>query len=102
MIAKKDTALGALQHGNKGKEQQCVRCKRIREVTVDHIIPKHLLEQLGLFDEVVNWPENYELMCLACNRFKGGQIDMANPKTVPLLKEVIKKIDVDNSQTVSK
>lgn len=92
MKAKKDTALGALQRENKGKEQQCERCKKTREVTVDHIIPKHLLEQLGLFDEVVNWTENYELLCLACNRFKGGQIDLANPKTIPLLKQIISKL----------
>lgn len=92
MKAKANTALGALQKENKGKERECVRCKRVREVTVDHIIPKHLLEQLGLFEEVVNWPENYELMCMACNRFKSGQIDMANPKTVPLLKEIINKL----------
>lgn len=93
MKAKKDTVLGVLQKRYRGKEQECERCHKVREVTIDHIIPKHLLEQLGLFDEVVNWLENYELLCLACNRFKGGQIDMANPKTISLLNEVVNKIN---------
>lgn len=92
MQAKKETTLGALQLKNKGKEQECERCHKLREITIDHVIPKHLLEQLGLFDEVVNWTENYELVCLACNRFKGGQIDLANPKTIPLLEEVINRV----------
>lgn len=94
MKAKRTTILGALQYENKGKERECKRCHKIREVTVDHIIPKHLLEQLGLFDEVTDWRENMELLCLACNRFKGGQLDLANPLTIPLLKEVIDRIDV--------
>lgn len=93
MRAKKGTMLYDLQKENIGKRAECSRCGKVKEVTVDHIIPKHLLEQFGLIDELVNWPQNFELVCLACNKFKADRVDLANPKTIPLLKMVIKKIE---------
>lgn len=93
MKANKQSKLFALQKANKGQEAECATCHKVREITVDHIIPVYLMEQLGLFDEVLNDDENFELVCYLCNRFKGGRVDMANPKTIPLLKKYIALLD---------
>lgn len=89
MKSKKHSKLSELQKANKGKMAVCPRCQRLREVTVEHIIPVNLLRELGLFDAIQNDTENFELICFLCNQFKGGRIDMSHPKTVPLLKKYI-------------
>ncbi len=92
MKTKKDTVLWRLQRENKGKSGICPKCGKEREMTVEHIIPVHFMLQLGLDDEAVNDVENFEMLCLLCNRFKGGQLDLANPKTVELLKKYVNKL----------
>lgn len=92
MKTNKHTLLYTLQKENRGKEAECPRCHKIRELSVEHIIPVHLLQELGLFDACVNDGENFELLCHLCNKFKGGRIDMAHPKTVPLLKKYINSL----------
>jgi 5-methylcytosine-specific restriction endonuclease McrA len=92
MKASKHTKLWEMQRDNKDKQSLCKKCGKIREVTVDHIIPVHLLHELGLFDESENDTENFELLCILCNRFKGGRIDMSHPKTIPLLKKYINSL----------
>jgi len=75
-------------------EGDCSRCgKHVGQLTVDHIVPIALLDMLdatGLLR--YNWEENFELVCYPCNRFKSARLDMANPKTIPLLKELINKL----------
>jgi 5-methylcytosine-specific restriction endonuclease McrA len=69
----------------------CEECNNFKKaLTVDHIIPVSILDQLGLFDEKVNWEENFRLVCEYCNRFKGGRLDIRNPKTLVLLNEIIR------------
>lgn len=92
MKANKQTKLYQRQKALKGIEQECQKCHRVREATVDHIIPVHLLQELGLYDEAVNDEENFEDLCILCNRYKGGRIDMSHPKTVPLLKKYINSL----------
>jgi 5-methylcytosine-specific restriction endonuclease McrA len=92
MKTNRDTKLFDWQKRNKGREAICPKCLRVKEVTVDHIIPVHLLEQLGLEDETKNDEDNFELTCYTCNKFKGARIDLSNPKTVPLLKKYIGKL----------
>jgi 5-methylcytosine-specific restriction endonuclease McrA len=67
----------------------CQKCGKEKDLTVDHIVPQNILESLGLKNEIYNDEENFELTCFACNKFKGGRLDLANPKTIPLLKKYI-------------
>jgi len=70
----------------------CSKCGKEKELSVEHIIPKFLLEQLGLEDEIVNDEENFDHYCFACNRFKGSRIDLTHPRTIILLKKYINKL----------
>ena len=91
MKGKKGTKLREWQDRNK-ELGVCSKCGKFKEITVDHIIPVYLMEQLGLDDEIVNDEENFENVCLTCNRFKSCRIEMANPKTIPLLKKYINNL----------
>jgi 5-methylcytosine-specific restriction endonuclease McrA len=93
MKANKRTLLWQRQERNKTVKQKCKECPRIDFLTVDHIIPVFFLQQLGLDEEAVNDEENMEDLCVLCNRYKGGRIDMRNPKTIPLLKKYITKLE---------
>jgi 5-methylcytosine-specific restriction endonuclease McrA len=92
MKAKKDTNLNRWQKEYSGVVGVCPRCKQAKENTIDHIIPVYLLEQLGLHDACVNDTENFELTCYTCNKFKAGRIDLANLRTIPLLKKYINSL----------
>jgi len=92
MKTKTHTKLHEWQKKNKGTEAPCPRCKKVKELTVEHIIPVHLLLELGLENEAQNDEENFELLCYTCNKFKGGRIDMAHPKTILLLKKYINSL----------
>lgn len=93
MKAKQGTNLKRWQKEYSGKEGVCSNCGKLKENTVDHIIPVHLLEQLGLLDACVNDVDNFELTCYTCNKFKGARIDLSNPRTVPLLKKYINSLE---------
>jgi hypothetical protein len=72
---------------------KCEKCdKDFPILSVEHIIPQHLLRQLGILDGVYEDEDNFALYCHTCNHFKGGQIDMSHPKTVPLLKKYVNKL----------
>ena len=71
----------------------CERCKNTFEhLTVDHRIPKYLLIELGATDLVLDWEENFELLCFTCNSFKGNKIDITDGKSIDLLKKLIERI----------
>lgn len=89
MKAKKHTKLYEWQEKNKRNKQACPKCGRIEEMTVEHIIPVRLMLELGLDEEAKNDEENFELLCYRCNRFKGGRIELAHPKTKELLQKYI-------------
>jgi 5-methylcytosine-specific restriction endonuclease McrA len=60
-----------------------------RLLTIDHIIPKQLLLDMGLEDFF--WDEdNFELMCKECNVKKSNRLDFDNSKTVALLEKYLK------------
>lgn len=68
----------------------CPSClKEYAGLTVDHVIPVVLLQQIGLIDLAYSDDENLELMCKGCNGMKGGRLDVRNPKTLPLLKKYV-------------
>ena len=69
----------------------CARCgKTTSYLTVDHIIPISIID---CYDDTGNlkydWEENYELICMPCNHFKGGRIDSTNPKSKELLLKLL-------------
>ena len=104
MKGKPKTKLFEWQKKLKDKEAKCSRCGRNYYLTVDHIVPQNLLLQLNLVDEIYNWEENFEIVCGACNKFKGGMLDLANPKTIPLLEEALKraKLQIEEYNQISR
>jgi 5-methylcytosine-specific restriction endonuclease McrA len=70
----------------------CQKCGNMMPLTVDHIIPVALLQQLGLEDAIQDDVDNFSFLCQPCNRFKGGRIELANPRTIPLLKKYVDAI----------
>lgn len=74
---------------NRVGQRTCAKCGIQKECNVDHIIPVHLLEQLGLDRERYEDEKNFQYLCFACNRFKASKLDLTNPKTMPLLKKYV-------------
>lgn len=72
------------------RDKLCEKCGSDRNVTVDHIIPQSLLEQLGCMDERYDDENNFQFLCSLCNVQKANRLDHLNPKTVPLLEKYVK------------
>lgn len=92
MAVKKHTKLWEYQQLNKEKHA-CERCGNVTYLTVDHKIPKYLLEQLGLEHAVYEDERNFQNFCSPCNRFKGNMIDLADKEAIALLKEYVNSLD---------
>lgn len=76
----------------------CGRCGKTTNLTVDHIIPSQFIRTLDSTGELIfEWEDNFQMLCYACNQFKANALDNLNPKTIPLLKELITKIE-DNQR----
>jgi len=58
------------------------------KLTLDHIIPKKVLLDMGLEDYYVD-ESNLQILCVRCNGKKGSQLDFSNPKTIILLEKYI-------------
>lgn len=81
-----------LQKLIKDRSNYCQYCKISGDedkLTLDHIIPKKMLLDMGL-DEFYDDESNLELLCSRCNSNKGSQLDFSNPKTIVLLEKYIK------------
>lgn len=75
------------------RQAVCNRCRRARELTLDHIVPQQILLMFG-FDIERMWDEeNYQVLCRFCNVFKGNRLDFNNPKTKPLLLKYLALIE---------
>ncbi len=85
----KGSLLWNMQQEAKTKDLPCARCARIGFMTVDHIIPVALIEELGLREPKYNDPENLQYLCRACNVLKRNHFDFNNPKTFPNLRRYI-------------
>lgn len=72
----------------------CSRCGvEAPKLTVDHIIPGHIIKDLDPTGELVfEWDINFQLICLACNHNKGGNLDRSNPMTFTLLSMLLHKV----------
>lgn len=88
MSKKVGSKLWEWQQRAKKTSTPCPRCHRYYPLSVDHIVPLSLVQQLvpiyGFEDE-----ENFEIVCITCNKYKAERLDLANPKTIPLLKKYI-------------
>ncbi len=76
----------------KERSSTCVLCKVSdpeKKLTLDHIIPKKILLDMGL-EEFYNDEDNFDILCRECNSRKGSQLDFSNPKTIPLLEKYMK------------
>jgi len=73
----------------------CERCKRKTNLlTVDHILPLAIVEQLDLTGKDKYEDEsNFQLICHPCNKFKGSRIDATDKRVIWKLKEYIKKLE---------
>lgn len=91
MKKKKQTKLFEWQTRCKSGNEKCAKCPETRHLTVDHIVPCHILEQFML-DKIYilyEMEENFEIVCRYCNQMKGGRIDPRNPKTYEILDRVL-------------
>ena len=59
------------------------------KLTLDHIIPKKILLDMGLEDYYID-ESNLQILCGRCNGSKGSQLDFSNPKTILLLEKYIR------------
>lgn len=73
-------------------EGKCRKCGRTENLTLDHIVPKTILQSFGVdtFRESVKG--NYQLLCKPCNTFKSGRLDFSSPETKPLLIGLLEKL----------
>lgn len=76
----------------KNRGDYCESCQvnvHKSKLTLDHIIPKKMLLDMGL-DEFYDDESNLQILCNKCNGIKGSQLDFSNPKTIVLLEKYIK------------
>jgi len=75
----------------KERGDQCGNCNATSKedkMTLDHIVPKKMLLDMGL-DEFYDDESNLEVLCSKCNSRKGSQLDFSNPKTIIQLEKYI-------------
>lgn len=96
MKSKKGTVLRKLQNNVNEGGYQCEKCGRKDHLTVDHIIPVHILTALYIEPEYFNDDgDNLGVLCRWCNKLKGAQLDHLDPRTPKLLVKYVKKFISD-------
>lgn len=61
---------------------KCRRCGKTENLTVDHIVPKVILSDMGVSEkEKYADYDNMEILCKVCNTFKGRRLDFSDPRT---------------------
>ena len=87
---KKNSVYDLLRKGADENGGVCVKCgKHTDNLTVDHIVPYQLIFDLGLRDVQYDHDWNFQLLCRACNRLKGGGFDFTDARTVPNLRKYV-------------
>ncbi len=90
------TKLWEWQKSCREGQGECIKCGSKEGLTVDHIVPQSLLEHFGLkdLDDIQNCEDNFQILCGLCNAFKRNRMDfIGNPKTFPLLKSFVQKLE---------
>lgn len=99
MKAQKHTKLYEYQQKIKQGNAECSECGKKDLLTVDHIIPVSILEPLYLdserYDLIYNDEDNFQILCRYHNAKKRNNLDIRNPKTIPLLKRLLNKLEYD-------
>jgi 5-methylcytosine-specific restriction endonuclease McrA len=54
------------------------------KLTIDHIIPVSVLKALGVTDIYAD-EDNFQILCIDCNKLKGDKIDWSDSKAKVLL-----------------
>ena len=93
-----------IAHNKKGlinETSKCAKCGETRFLTVEHIVPIHLIVEFVLEEEFVKneLNMNLEILCKWCNVQKGGKIDVRNPKTFEVLRYIIARCEQELSGT---
>lgn len=70
----------------------CARCSRNTMLTTDHIIPKAILEVMGVDTERTFIPENLMLLCRPCNSIKSDRLDFSFPQTKRMLLKLLERL----------
>jgi len=72
---------------------ECKRCHKVfNRLTVDHIIPQVLCRELNAFEYIYDNEENFNLICMSCNAYKNSKIDITDPVSVKILKEIVNRL----------
>jgi hypothetical protein len=72
---------------------RCEKCGRVENLTIDHIVPQMWLEQFGVSRiDSFERQELLQLLCKPCNALKSCRVDWENPKTKPILLQLIAEI----------
>ena len=90
--AKKNTKYREWQEFAKKDDIECAVCKRVKAVTVDHIIPQTFQLQLDCADGVYEDEENFQYLCSPCNVYKSNRINIADAKSIELLKKYVNRL----------
>lgn len=75
----------------KQRGEECSYCDvhgDAEKLTLDHIIPKKVLLDMGLEDYYED-ENNLEILCTRCNSRKASNLDFNNPKTIVLLEKYL-------------
>lgn len=73
--------------------EKCRKCSATDQLTLEHIVPRHLLFELGVPEaEQFTDLDNMELLCAPCNHFKSGRLDFSHPRTKSILLKYINRI----------
>ena len=64
---------------------KCEKCGETDRLTIDHVVPKQILEAFGLTEYEIMERELVQLYCQRCNNFKGDRLDISNPRTKEIL-----------------
>lgn len=70
----------------------CGRCNRDTMLTTDHLVPKAILEVMGIDVERTFMPENLVLLCRPCNGIKSDRLDFSLPQTKIILQKLLKEL----------
>ena len=69
----------------------CANCGTNKNISYDHIIPTTILTSFNIDSTYEFWEENGQSLCVGCNQKKAHFLDLSNPKTKILLKELLDK-----------
>jgi 5-methylcytosine-specific restriction endonuclease McrA len=71
---------------------KCGRCPRTDMLTTDHLVPKAILEVMGVDVERTFMPDNLVLLCRPCNGLKSARLDFSIPQTKVILLKLLEAL----------